>query len=351
MYRSLSIDDQNCIDTNSDSGASVLSPGVCDPTVSILRHPETEKVSKSFSCSSALSTSLLPKIDYCVEENNLNNLRSDAISDQSEYWVQNLKLGYHEKALLEMRGSLTITTVDAASTLMHSEFSEFYGLDSVSRLSDCVGDGRLFIQIVPLKQSRTGQTTWAVLSNVFSVKDSVDLYDSSTRSYYVHEKREVRYHVSLEVFAAKILRTTSKQFQINVVKVTKVNKMAQTGVAAIFHALCLCRKLDPRRIHFQHQRLRRLLLESLENESFDNVSISSSPGPIPKALFEINVRLHCHCNMPYTKEPMAKCCVCDSWFHNRCEKGLFKEENWKCCNCSKNQEPSKSKRKRQKLHL
>ena len=138
---------------------------------------------------------------------------------------------------------------------MHSEFSEFYGLDSVSRLSDFVGDGRLFIQIVPLKQSRTGQTK----------------------------------------------------------------------VAVIFHALCLCRKLDPRRIHFQYQRLRRLLLESLENESFDNVSISSSPGPIPKALFEINVRLYCHCDMPYTKEPMTKCCVCDSWFHHRCETGHLKK--------------------------
>ena len=46
VYRSLSIEDQNYIDTDSNSGASVLSPGVCDRTVSILRHPETEKVSK-----------------------------------------------------------------------------------------------------------------------------------------------------------------------------------------------------------------------------------------------------------------------------------------------------------------
>ena len=71
---------------------------------------------------------------------------------------------------------------DAAMQIIKASKIDFAGLQNISALDNYVADGRPFIQIVPLRQSKSKSSTWGTLSNVFSKKGYVTLYDSATRS-------------------------------------------------------------------------------------------------------------------------------------------------------------------------
>ena len=166
-----------------------------------------------------------------------------------------------------------------------------------------------------------------------SAAGHVTLYDAAVRLYRNDSKQEVRYHVSLEEYACKLLNTKRENIVIDVADVYPVNKNALSGVAAIFHALCLSMRVDPQMIHFPYQTFRKDLRDSFVAQSFQNIQSLGSPRLKPKTLFEINVSLYCHCKMPYVKEPMIECSYCKSWFHQRCETGDFESHQWKCKDC------------------
>ena len=253
---------------------------------------------------------------------------------QNETWIPELSLSRFERCILDTRSAFTSALCDAAMQIIKASCNDFAGLQNISTLDEYVGDGRPFIQIVPLRQSKSKFNTWGTLSNVLSKKGHVTLYDSATRSYYIPSKREVRYHVSLDLYATKFRNLPLDELVIDVARVDTVNKNALTGTAAIFHAVCLSRKIDPCSIAFRYQALRRDLSRYLEKQSFKDAKFHSTPRARSTTLFEITVDLHCHCKMPYISEPMTDCLNCGKWFHERCETGNMATRAWKCKNCT-----------------
>ena len=253
---------------------------------------------------------------------------------QNETWIPELSLSRFERSVLDTRSAFTSALCDAAMQIIKASNNDFAGLQNISTLDDYVGDGRPFIQIVPLRQSKSKFSTWGTLSNVLSKKGHVTLYDSATRSYYIPSKREVRYHVSLDLYATKFRNLPLDELVIDVARVDTVNKNALTGTAAIFHAVCLSRKIDPCSIAFRYQALRRDLSRYFEKQSFKDARFHSTPRAKSTTLFEITVDLHCHCKMPYISEPMTDSLNCGKWFHERCETGNMATRAWKCKNCT-----------------
>ena len=108
-----------------------------------------------------------------------------------------------------------------------------------------------------------------------------------------------------------------------------------SGVAAIFHALCLSREIHPTRVTFQYQQLRQKLVEIFNESSFESIAFKSVPGRIRKVLFQWEVELYCHFREPFIEEPLIECISCKEWYHGRCETGNIDDEHWQCSNCKR----------------
>ena len=222
---------------------------------------------------------------------------------------------------------------NAAMQIIKSSNSEVEGLQPITNLDEYVGDGRPFIQIIPLTQRMSNSTTWGALSNVLSEDGHVTLYDSATRLRYLPEEKKVSYDVSLDRYAFGLRNRPVKTLVIDVARVDTVLKNSMSGVAAIFHPVCLSRRIDPCTVSFNYQSLRRKLMNVFENASFQDILLQSTPPAKSRTLFEWEVPLYCHCETPYIVEALTKCTSCKDWFHERCKSGNFKSREWKCRNC------------------
>ena len=253
--------------------------------------------------------------------------------DPNATWKQNLSLTLHDKAILATRSALNESICNAAMQIIRSSNSQVEGLQPIATLEEYIGDGRPFIQIIPLTQRMSNSTTWGTLSNVLSEDGRVTLYDSATRLRYLPDEKKVSYDVSLDRYAFALRNRPTNSLVIDVARVDTALKNSMSGVAAIFHAVCLSRRIDPCTVSFSYQSLRRKLLNVFENASFQGIDLQSTPRARSKTLFEWEVPLYCHCKTPYITEALTECTSCKDWFHERCESGNFQSKAWKCRNC------------------
>ena len=197
-------------------------------------------------------------------------------------------------------------------------------------LPNCRGDGRKFIQILELRL-RQKNIHWGTTSNVVSGEHDIVM----TRTNFDTERSRVRYTVIIEDLACRLQNLPLDKMSIIVADVDTVKRDCNTGVAAIFHAACLSRKADPRKVHFNYSFLPKLLIKCLENGTFKIISFDGTPRSQyrRKGLYQINVPLYCHCKMPDMNLPMTKCGSCTKWFHDKFEEGEKQNPNWLCKGC------------------
>ena len=141
--------------------------------------------------------------------------------------------------------------------------------------------------------------------------------------------------MSLEKYSAILNKKCKNSFLIDVVRVDQVHKESLTGIASVFHAVCLGRGLDPSTVRFDYQSLKRNLVQCLECGSFNMVDFKGSQAAKAKVLFEIPVNIYCHCNIPELDDVSVECSMCKRWYHGKCEKGDFANRHWKCKSCRK----------------
>ena len=168
--------------------------------------------------------------------------------------------------------------------------------------------------------------TWGTFSNISSQINNVTLYDSVTRLRYIPDEKRVSYDVSLDSYAYYRNSCPRDSLFIDVARVDPVNKNSMSGVAAIFHALCLSRGIDPSIVTFDYSALKRNLVDTFQRQSFDGINLQSTPGTRSKILFAWEVPLYCHCKMPFISEPLTECSGCNNCFHDRCESDALKVE-------------------------
>ena len=168
------------------------------------------------------------------------------------------------------------------------------------------------------------------------IGDDADVHNVFERRLrYVYKSKSVTYDVSLDGYAHRLIGSPQDNFTIDVVNVESVLKDSMSGIAAIFHALCLSREIDPTRVTFQYQQLRQKLVDIFDESSFESIAFESVPGRIRKVLFQWEVELYCHCREPFIEEPLIECISCKEWYHGRCETGNIDYEHWQCSNCKR----------------
>eukprot|EP00795_Rhopilema_esculentum_P004137 gene4136-20321_t len=329
---------------NSELSLDRLSPGVCAPKnfascfvgeqhgfFSEQRESfevETNKIVNP-SESSGQSSISFPLIGQAIP-----NRAKSVANSLDESWLPYLSLDKKDKKAIEDRKPLTVATINAALSILKSECKEFAGMHDMHLLPNCQGDGRKFIQILELRL-RQKNIHWGTISNVLSGEHDIVLYDSATRTNFDTERRQVRYPVIIEDLACRLRNLPLDKMGIIVADVDTVKRDCNTGVAAIFHAVCLSRKADPKKVHFNYSFLRKLLIKCLENGTFKINSFDGTPRSQyrKKDLYQINVPLYCHCKMPDMNLPMTKCSSCTKWFHDKCEEGDKQNPNWLCKGC------------------
>eukprot|EP00794_Sanderia_malayensis_P020973 gene20973-23030_t len=244
-------------------------------------------------------------------------------------------------AAITDRTLLSRQSIDTATILIRKINPKIGGLYFIEDdLKHVKGD---FIQIIPLSSRDKNSTEWGVLSNVFSNKGHVTLYDSTIRLHYKHKTREVRYNVALEKYAATLYSGNADNLTIQVADVEQFKKDNHSGIAAIIHAIKLAKGLDPRSMKFNYKSLRRTLINDLSVNTFENIEkYHESPRHHKGHKYEIQVALYCTCRMPDLGTQMISCKSCEKWYHWECV-GLS-EENiaWSCNTCQTNSEPNES---------
>ena len=175
----------------------------------------------------------------------------------------------------------------------------------------------------------------------------VTLYDSAIRLHYRRPTREVRYGISIEGYAASLRNTHADKLTIDVADVEQIKKDKDSGTAAVFHTLMLLKGVDPEKISFNYKSLGRLLVDALENGSFEDIpEIASTPRPHRGTLYAIEVPLFCFCEMPDMGTPMISCNSCEKWYHSTCVGVAKANSNWLCKNCKGSREKHKKLKRR-----
>eukprot|EP00112_Aurelia_sp_Birch-Aquarium-sp1_P014034 Seg30.2 transcript_id=Seg30.2/GoldUCD/mRNA.D3Y31 product="hypothetical protein" protein_id=Seg30.2/GoldUCD/D3Y31 len=292
--------------TDVSSPETVLSPGPVSQETDV-SNPET-----------ALSPGpVRQETDVSSPETVLSPGPVSQATDVSSHEATNL-LTAEQRSIIEQGQPLSVAIVNAAMSILKSE-------------NKIVGDGKPFIQILQQNDS-----TWLTLSNVCSEKDKLTLYDTAQRLHFnAEDPKEIVYDDSLPAHALALSgNVLLPKLVIEIATTQQTGKDADTGVASIFSAVCLCRGLDPKKVVFQFKSLRKILLECMEKESFAGVSFNSSPKKSVKPKFVIELDLYCHCNMP-ERGYMVECPSCKRWYHELCESGDYESGEWLCKNCLK----------------
>eukprot|EP00112_Aurelia_sp_Birch-Aquarium-sp1_P023018 Seg6701.2 transcript_id=Seg6701.2/GoldUCD/mRNA.D3Y31 product="hypothetical protein" protein_id=Seg6701.2/GoldUCD/D3Y31 len=341
------------IDNHYESESEPLSPNVCSAMRASKRRlspiPAYDLFNENMGHTSSVGASRedldlnlsdsFPENDGFSSDGSQRTFKKDTLDSNyspNAAWKNHLSLTLHDKAILSTRTALNESICNAAMQIIKSSNSQVEGLQPISTIEDYVGDGRPFIQIIPLTQRMSNSTTWGTLSNVLSEDGRVTLYDSATRLRYLPEEKKVSYDVSLDRYAFALRNRQINTLVIDVARVDTVLKNSMSGVAAIVHAVCLSRRIDPCTVSFNYQSLRRKLMNVFEHSSFQAIHLQSTPRAKSKTLFEWEVPLYCHCKTPYISEALVECTSCEDWFHERCESGNFKGRAWKCRNCTSN---------------
>ena len=175
----------------------------------------------------------------------------------------------------------------------------------------------------------------------------VTLYDSAIRLHYRRPTREVRYGISIEGYAASLRNTHADKLTIDVADVEQIKKDKDSGTAAVFHTLMLLKGVDPQKISFNYKSLGRLLVDALENGSFEDIpETATTPRPHRGTLYAIEVPLFCFCEMPDMGTPMISCNSCEKWYHSTCVGVAKANSNWLCKNCKGSREKHKKLKRR-----
>ena len=81
----------------------------------------------------------------------LNSNKRAGNKDEGGTWVSNLSLLHKDKVLLLTRGSLTESICNAAMKVIKPTNSQLDCHQPISQLAGYAGEGKKFIQIIPLK--------------------------------------------------------------------------------------------------------------------------------------------------------------------------------------------------------
>ena len=153
-------------------------------------------------------------------------------------------LSAEQRSIIEREQPLSTEIVNAAMSILKSENKTVGGLQSMLNANSFVADGRPFVQILQQNDS-----TWITLSNLCSEKDKLTLYDAAQRLHFsVKDPKEIVYDDSLPAHAQKLSGNVLLQkLVIEIATTQQTGKDADTGIASIFSAVCLCRGLDPKK--------------------------------------------------------------------------------------------------------
>eukprot|EP00795_Rhopilema_esculentum_P014880 gene14880-6013_t len=258
---------------------------------------------------------------------------SPSINNIEEPGANSAKVDECEINLNEIESGLPLTcsVINAAMDILRHQFPSLGGLSPICNLNNMWGSGRSFVQIIPFNDLGDGCIEWGTLSNVLSSR-TILLYDSLVRNHLSKNKRECKYDISVEGYAARLRHPKKDSFEIHVADTTSSLKNADNGIAAIFYALSLCRKLDPQVIYYNYKTLRQELFKALNRNSFEGVQFADSPREPSGTKFVIKPVLYCHCNLPDLKTKMICCEKCKAWYHNDCESDI-NSSPWLCKKC------------------
>ena len=190
-----------------------------------------------------------------------------------------------------------------------------------------------FLQILHLKD----QMHWILITK--GKFEEIDIFDS----LYAKKK----YPKDTVKAIAKITGCSRKILKINVKSCQQQKNGVDCGVFSIANAVEILHGGNPELITYDVGKLRDHLLTSVQLGEFTPFPKSSKRAPRNRSEnFCYNV--YCSCRDVFFDDDcdedsglfMAMCCVCQEWFHRRCEKinvKVFRSEQahhrWKCSDC------------------
>lgn len=220
-------------------------------------------------------------------------------------WISSLGLTMEDKECLVNNRWLSANHISAYQGLLRQAFPHTNGLQDTCSLAmgkwESVAE--TFVQVIYISPGH-----WACLSDVFSRKGVVDLYDS------MHTTPGQDSSIVNQV--CTILQSQQPCITIDIVNVMMQRGGSDCGLFALAMAADLCRGVDPYQARYTQDRMR----EHLRSD-FDNLRVSCFPASLSqqkqRCFVSVSYEIFCICRKPESY-PMAGCDTCGQWYHSIC---------------------------------
>ena len=172
--------------------------------------------------------------------------------------------------------------MDHGQALMKEQYPHirgFYSIASMDRLP-CTQPpyDQHFVQILLFKAFKGNH--WIVISDVFSPKGTLDVYDSSNASRIpisekleAHEKLEV--HEKLEAQVASFFHQSITKTTMSWPEIQQQRGNYDCGLFALAFATSLCAGIDPRTLHLDQDHMRAHLIKCITDKIMQPFSAES----------------------------------------------------------------------------
>ena len=133
-----------------------------------------------------------------------------------------------------------------------------------------------------------------------------------------------------------MLACKGSQIEIKIIDVQRQKGTSDCGLFAVAFATALANGIQPERLEFEQDRMRKHLYRCFNQ---DALSMFPASRREPQATVQSTdiIEIYCTCRMP-EMPPMVECSHCSEWYHTDCvhvPKIALDDTSveWFCCNC------------------
>ena len=142
---------------------------------------------------------------------------------------------------------------------------------------------------------------------------------------------------------AVIMRCPEPYFKVRFINVQRQSGASDCGLFALDFAVALCKRQDPHQWTFEQTKMRKHLMQCLENGKVTEFPVAKPRRFTSAIKFIRNVNVYCTCRLPWDKElnthgDLAQCNTCRKWFHQKCmsvplSAFVDSSSSWFCTTC------------------
>lgn len=239
-------------------------------------------------------------------------------------WIKSLGLFIADKYILHSKSQwLNDSIINCFQTLLKSQYPNFQGFQNTQLRKtlkfETINWEQPFIQILHVNGNH-----WIVVSNIYSEKGCIDIYDSQCKYISKATLRQI----------CCFLNPNIRVIKFGLVNIQWQPTDCECGLFAIAVATELANGNNPSKFRFSVEKMRQHVLECFENENF--VMFPSSDRVITEKYNKVVVEsLFCTCYMPFDeKQKMRSCDHCQILHHLDCFPSASTSLKWHCPTCT-----------------